>query len=267
MIDRLQPKPFGDEFEAIISSTEFSNMSSTELREKTAEALERRGHTRASGFDIEKEANDFLLQPSWHTHPDRWMALRLIAEEYFSADAGTSEDEKEEVEEETEESADDEGDASGEDEEGSAAEKAIESVVGKYSKKKEIDDFLLVTLPGIPVIGWPVKILIFVFRVMRSAWYWFLDLLTKIADRLDLKNNMVAGMDYAAKISPITRYVIIFLATIISYFGFFIFAIIIPLLRLISDPIGRLFKTIQRRLNRGSPSDEEDSDDEGGVPT
>lgn len=267
MIDKLQPKPLPAEFEAIISSADFSNMSSIQLRERTAEALERCGHTRASGFDIDKEASDFLLQPSWHTHPDRWMALRLIAEDYLSADALSSEDEKEEIDEETEEPADAEGDAASDDEEGSAAEKAIELVVGKYSKKKEIDDFLLGTLPGIPVIGWPVKFLIVVFEAMRSAWNWFLDSLTKIADRLDLKNNLVAGMDYAAGLHPVIKFFVVFFATVISYFGFIIFAVIFPLLRVITDPLGRLFRTIQRRLNRGSPSDEEDSDDESGVPT
>jgi hypothetical protein len=162
MIDRLQPKPLADEFEAIISSAEFSNMSSAQLREKTAEALERCGHPRASGFDIDKEETDFSLQPSWHTHPDRWMALRLIAEDFLSADALTSEDEKEEADEEADEPADAEADT--DDDEGSAAEKVIDSVVGKFSRKKEIDEFLLVRLPRIPVIGWPMKILIYAFQ-------------------------------------------------------------------------------------------------------
>jgi hypothetical protein len=267
MIDSLKPTSLADEFEAIISSAEFSSMSSTQLREKTAETLELCGHTRTSGFDIDKEATDFVLQPSWRTHPDRWMALRLIAEDYFSGDDHTSEGEKEEPDEETDESADADADAEDEDDEGSAAEKAIESVVGKFSKKKEVDEFLLGTLPRIPIIGWPVRILIFAFEIMRSAWNWFLDFLTKIAERLDIKNNLVASIDYVARISPITRILVIVIATTISYFGFILFAVILPLLRIITDPLGRLFRTIRKRLNRGSSPDEEDSDDESGVPT
>jgi hypothetical protein len=265
VIERLQPKPFGKEFEIIASSDKFSTMSSAELRERAAEALERCGHTKGSGFDVDQEAADFLLQPSWRTHPDRWIALRLIAEDFFAAEDDAPEEEKEEPDEETEEPTDPESDVEESDDEGSAAEKAIESVVGKFSKKKEVDEFLLGTLPRIPIIGWPMRLAIFLFNVLNSAWNWFLDLLTKIADRLDLKNNLVDGIDYVARISPITRIIITILATLISYFGFILFSIIFPLIRVITDPLGRLFKTVQKRLNRGS-SEEEDGDDDSGVP-
>ena len=262
MISRLQPRSFASEFDAIISSADFSTLSSAQLREKTVEALQRCGHGEGSAFDIDEEEPRFIKQPSWATHPDRWMALRLVAEDYFSAEDPASDGEKEEAEEEPVEPSDDEDDTESEEDDGSAAQRAIESVVGKFSKKKEVDDFLLGTLPTLPVIGWPVRVLIAIFEFLRFAWNWFLDFLTKIADRLDVKNNLIHAIEYVAGRSRLTKAIVVVLATTVSYLGFFIFAVIFPVLRVIADPFGRLIRTIRKRLR----SEDDDSDDDSGVP-
>ena len=188
---------------------------------------------------------------SWDTRKSDWRVILEAADLYLNPPKAQGEEEEEEEEEESAEPESVDG------EEEDANGGIIDRITEEFSAKSQIDEFLLERLPQIPVIGLPMRFLIWLWSLWIYIWHQFLDFLKRVGKAMDTENNVVWGIHIAAGYWWPLRILIMILATIVAYTHWFWAALLLPIMRWLTDPIGRTIRFFRRALGRPASAEAE----------
>lgn len=210
-------------------------------------------------FDLSAFTARVAHLKSYETNSARWGTLlnqveKSLAQDPMKSDAGNEPEAGEDEENGAAESG------SEDDSSEATASGIIDDLTREYSRKREMDAYIMREVPKLPVVGPLLRIIVFVYDTANRALELLVQGLKWIAGILNLQNNIVWAIRVVAEIAWPFRVLVIFLTTVLNYSAWFWLLVLLPILRFIWDPIGRTFRFLRKSLGKSDGNDPDGND-------